>query len=441
MYAVSVETNPEEESSDSSRLEKDDRWLLAKRIAASSTFSRSVRLSHLLTYLCEWHLLNPGAPLTEQQIAAEVFERRGSFDPAADTIVRSHMLRLRQKLETYFTEEGRHEELRISIPKGGYVPAFERIASAGPPAQVLPQAGLEAAQHDTVEIARLEAVRRRLVAICALLGILCVVLIVVLSLKSSWGGRKDAGVEPPGKRHLWGSLFAGKSPTVLVSADSGLAMLHGLTQRNSTLAEYVARDFSKELNPDMDMRPEVALSIANRRYTSFVDLELFDRLTHLPEALATDYRIRFARDIHADDLKSANVILSGSQDANPWIELFEPQMNFVLRDDLSHGVRAFINRKPRAGEQDIYNSAEFEYGVLAFLPNLSGTGNALLIEGTSVAGTEAISDFLFEDSTFEPFLEKISRKDGSIPPFEILLESRGVNGSASRSQIVAYRVH
>ena len=62
-------------------------------------------------------------------------------------------------------------------------------------------------------------------------------------------------------------------------------------------------------------------------------------------------------------------------------------------------------------------SRQFEYGTLAFLPNLSGTGSVLLIEGTSVAGTEAISDFLFEDNTMEPFLAKISRKDGSLPHF------------------------
>ena len=128
------------------------------------------------------------------------------------------------------------------------------------------------------------------------------------------------------------------------------------------------------------MRPEVPLSIANRRYTSFVDLEFFDRLTHVPEALSRSYAIRYARDISVNDLKSSNEVLSGSQDANPWIEVFEPQMNFVLQNDLLHNVRAFANRKPQTGESSLYRCDQFEYCVLAFLPNLSNTGNVLIAE-------------------------------------------------------------
>ncbi|WP_263357940.1 hypothetical protein [Acidicapsa ligni] len=228
---------------------------------------------------------------------------------------------------------------------------------------------------------------------------------------------------------------------MLVAADSGLAMFHGATMHNTTLSEYLARDFSKEIPDATSMRPEAALSIVNRRYTSFVDLEFFDRLTHLPEALAGSYSIRYARDISVNDLKSSNAILSGSQDANPWLELFEPQMNFVLHDDLINHVRAFSNRKPNPGEQALYTCGPYEYGVLSYLPNLSNTGNVLLVEGTSVAGTQAISDFLFVDKSLDSFLAKIALPDGSIPHFEILLESRNFNGSASQSEIVAYRLH
>ncbi len=54
-----------------------------------------------------------------------------------------------------------------------------------------------------------------------------------------------------------------------------------------------------------------------------------------------------------------------------------------------------------------------------------------------MAGTEAISDFLFTNNNLDSFLKKIARKDGAIPHFEILLESKSISGSASRSQILA----
>jgi hypothetical protein len=435
--------NPAKDEVPDESLAEDDRWLLAKRIASSATFARSTRLSHLLLYLCEQNLSGRDALLTEQNIAAHVFDRARNFDPTADTIVRSHILRLRQKLEVYFAEEGLKESIRILIPKGGYVPAFESVQPSPtiPQKSELPDEAEAGAAAESDIVRGFERRQKRLLIACAVLTGLCVLMALFLWRKEQLERSKISISEHSVRHQLWSRLFPPGSNTMLVAADSGLVMLHGLTQQNSTLSEYVDRNYNKELSTVTTMQPGVALSIASRRYTSFVDLELFDRLTHLPEALTGHYKITYARDLHANDFKDSNIVLSGSQDANPWVELFEPQMNFVLQNDLPKGIRAFANRNPQPGEQKVYVSQQFEYGVLAFLPNLSGTGSVLLIEGTSVAGTEAISDFLFEDSTLEPFLTKISKQDGSLPHFEILLESKSLNGSAAQSKIVAYRIH
>ena len=78
-------------------------------------------------------------------------------------------------------------------------------------------------------------------------------------------------------------------------------------------------------------------------------------------------------------------------------------------------------------------------GVLAFLANLDGAGNVLIVEGNSMAGTEAISDFLFDDHALLPFLATITRPDGSLPHFEVLIESTSINGSAGPFQVIAGR--
>jgi len=438
---VAITGNLDESAASQAVLRDDDRWLLAKRIAESRTFARSERLSRLLLHLCEQRLLGHEAELTEQHIAYRVFERKGGFDPAADTIVRSHMLRLRQKLDNYFEEESVEERLRITIPRGGYVPAFEDVQTVSvAPIPELVVASDAIQEPKATAISQLQKTQKWLLASSLLLGILCVLLVVLLiAARPSWF---QEALRPRLARHqLWAELFNPASATILVTADSGLAMLHGTTGQNSSLSEYLSRDFSKELGATSAARRDEILSIASRRYTSFVDLEFVDRLTHLPETHSNKYSIRYARDLSVNDLKSSNVILSGSQDSDPWIELFEPQMNFILHDDLHRGVRAFMNRNPQSGERTLYVCGQFEYGVLAFLPNLGNTGSALIVEGTSVAGTEAISDFLFADGNLEPFLKKIARKDGTIPPFEILMESGSVSGSASRSRILAYRLH
>jgi hypothetical protein len=58
-----------------------------------------------------------------------------------------------------------------------------------------------------------------------------------------------------------------------------------------------------------------------------------------------------------------------------------------------------------------------------------------------MAGTEAISDFLFEDAALLPFLTKIKKPDGSLPHFEVVVESNSVNGSAGPIHVLAYRTH
>ena len=147
-----------------------------------------------------------------------------------------------------------------------------------------------------------------------------------------------------------------------------------------------------------------------------------------------------------DELKQGNVILSGARGANPWLALYEPRMNFIGTDEWAHHGYTFLNRQPLAGETSTFSTSEGDptqrvLGVLAYLPNLEGTGHTLIVEGNSMAGTEAISDFLFDDAALLPFLRKVSKSDGTVPYFEVLIEANSVNGSAGPFRILAYRTY
>jgi hypothetical protein len=77
--------------------------------------------------------------------------------------------------------------------------------------------------------------------------------------------------------------------------------------------------------------------------------------------------------------------------------------------------------------------------LIALQPNLEGSGQILILEGTSMAGTESAADFVLDDARLLPFLERIKTRGGGIPYFELLLQSNSMNGSASQSEILAYR--
>src|SRR5271155_2204414 len=122
---------------------------LVQRIVASPTFVRSERLCSLLSYVCEMALEGRGAEINEQKIGQAVFGRSRDYDSTIDGIVRTQASRLRQRLEQYFREEGADEAVRVVIPRGGYVPVFERRSALNP---VIPE--IEPASPITGETGR-----------------------------------------------------------------------------------------------------------------------------------------------------------------------------------------------------------------------------------------------------------------------------------------------
>lgn len=426
-------------------LAEDERWLTAAQIAESPHFRKSPRLTRLLLYLSEQTLLNRPELLTEHTIAMRVFEREADFNPGMDTIVRSHMVRLRQKLEQYAIDNQGTASMQLGIPKGDYLVRFERVASPAPiqaPSAEIAERIQSFAVDDTASGKHKISY---LAIACWVLSLLVVilmgVLVIVLHRSARPFGRAQVATHP-----LWSSIFQPHQSTTFVAADSGLVLLHGLTQKGTTLVEYLTHDFKAETRPLSPARTAEVLNIAERRYTSFVDLNTFRRLQELADARGSNLGATYARDMQMNELKHGNVILSGSRGANPWLELYEPGMNFVGANDDAHHSFRFINRHPQSGETSEFSVSDADptrrvLGVLAFLPNLDADGNALIIEGNSMAGTEAIGDFLFDDAALLPFLAKIKTADGHLPHFEVLVESNSVNGSAGAFRILAYRTH
>jgi hypothetical protein len=421
-----------------SDLDDDERWLAIQRIVDSTLFRKSPRLSQLLLYLAEKTLLDSPELLSEYQIAIGVFERESDFHPGVDTIVRSHMVRLRQRLDQYPEENRSAESVRVSIPKGEYSVRFDKIAAT------LPQPPIDSTDTHTVHAMATPRQSRFPLYLC---GVLAAAVLILLGMLLVVVRRSHHPVAEPARSHpLWSHFFRPQSTTTFVAADSGLVMLHAMTGKDTTLAEYLSRDFSRETQGLSAERVDQVLNISNHRYTSFVDLNMFRRLEHLPYATTGRLEVKYARDIQMNDLKQSNVVLSGSRGANPWLSLYETGMNFVGQNDAVHHTYSFRNRNPLAGETSQFSVTEHDpqqrvLGVLAFLSNLDGEGNALIIEGNSIAGTEAISDFLFDDDALLPFLRKVTRPDGTLSHFEVLIESNSVNGSAGPFHILAYRIH
>ncbi|MBD3290324.1 hypothetical protein GF337_16085, partial [candidate division KSB1 bacterium] len=60
----------------------------------------------------------------EATIAIKIFKRKEDFNPNEDTIVRVYMHNLRNKLDAYYSSEGKQDKYRLQIPKGHYAVEF-----------------------------------------------------------------------------------------------------------------------------------------------------------------------------------------------------------------------------------------------------------------------------------------------------------------------------
>ena len=416
-----------------------------QRILVSPTFARSERLSALLTYVCEMALTGRESELNEQRLGQAVFGRSPAYDSSADGIVRTQASRLRQRLDLFYEQEGRDEAVRVLIPKGGYIPLFQQrqstpeilAAATSEPKGIVdvpetPPTGMPAAAPHSYP--------RWLPWLCALLACAFAGLSIAYKLSKP---RPEVPSHP-----LWGHLFMPGRPTLEVPGDSGLVLSYVIDQRDVSLHDYLSGEYLTRTHASgaafSGPLATLKTDFANRRYTALVDLETTVKLVQLAQEARSSLQIRYARDLRPNDLKNQNVILIGAREANPWVELFEHRMNFVLQDD-HKTVFSVLNRSPNPGEPSRWISRSDDpehrvYGVVAFVPNLSGSGNALLIEGTSMAGTEAAWDFVSDNLQLLPFLRQIQRPDGSTPHFELLVGTQNMNASAVHDELIAWRV-
>lgn len=416
---------------------------LISRIVASASFSKAERLSSLLTYVCDTTLDGRAEELNEHNIGEAVFGRSRDYDSANDGIVRAQVSRLRQRLDLYFEGEGAHEPVRVVIPRGAYIPYFEPRPEK---VESVFAAPLQPVEEPLMLRDGASATRagRSVHATLAwgLVGVLAIALFALLWRDT--GGRKKSQPATLPVHALWGDMFTSSQRTTIVLADSNLVVWQGLMKRDISLSEYLSGDYRSNIPASATPFQKDILSVARGRYTSMIDVEMIQYFSKISAGRGNRFDVRYARDLRPNDFKEGNIILSGSPEANPWVQLFEPDMNFVFSYDRALGKSVVANRTPQGSEPKEWDSNSTDkqhhvFGVVAFLPNLSGNGNVLILEGTTIAGTESALDFVSDDSKLLPFLNQIRRVDGKIPHFEVVLGTNNMSGSAVKNSVLAWR--
>ncbi len=95
-----------------------------ERILNGESFRASQRRREMLRFIVEETLAGRGDRMKGVAVAMSVFGRDETFDQQSDPVVRLEARRLRSDLDSYYVDAGSDDPVRITIPKGGYVPHF-----------------------------------------------------------------------------------------------------------------------------------------------------------------------------------------------------------------------------------------------------------------------------------------------------------------------------
>ena len=79
------------------------------------------------------------------------------------------------------------------------------------------------------------------------------------------------------------------------------------------------------------------------------------------------------------------------------------------------------------------------YSVIAYLPNPSRTGNAIILAGTDSDATSAAAEFLTSEDQLEKFRNTLHAD--RFPYFEVLLKTSQLSGTPFNAEVLAYRTY
>jgi hypothetical protein len=183
-----------------------------------------------------------------------------------------------------------------------------------------------------------------------------------------------------------------------------------------------------------------------RRQSNFAGANLVSKLSQTAGALGSTASIQFARDFSFRQVRAGNIILLGTRQSNPWIQPFDSYL--ALRWKYDPVLESYYPSDSTATppELDKFRSTSEGgkthdgYASIAFVPNLGGTGNVLIISGTGGAAVNAALEFLNDESSMSQLRSRLQAKEkDSFPYFETLLRVEKGGGLPKYVTIVLCR--
>jgi hypothetical protein len=354
-------------------------------ILESNTFGKSPVNRELLKYLVQVSLR--GENPKEYQIAAEVFGKK--IGEEKETNVRVYILNLRKKLQEYYQNEGKEDELIFELPKGEYQVRFRYLRS--------------------------RMIRKTLYSGAPLLLLLSFIILIVTVIILQYGSSRKTKID------FWKPFLANDHPVLLVLGDHYFFKSRIATGKTATVRDNQINsnaDFERFLSQNPSRATEMEKSDL-----TYINNQAPIGLFHIMNILGggTTIKMDYSSRVRLDDFRGHHMIFVGSfktlQFLAPSVEKMGMKYdieNSLLEYRTSDSTFTFDNRSD--------NYLNYEYaGLIHFVTN-DGRHIAFLLCDNDI-GNIALVKYLTNQETIKPFEKALNETGGD--NFKGIFEVKG----------------
>ncbi len=245
----------------------------------------------------------------------------------------------------------------------------------------------------------------------------------------------------------WSAVIQSGRHTRLIFCDPEIVSIQKLSHHTLSLSDYANQHYWPAQEAiRSDLRWAIDSGTFRGVNISAVDVGILLQILSMDKGnAAPSLDPRTARSVRLADFKTDdNFILFGSPRSNPWVELFQDQLDFAFAFDEEKKAEFVRNKRPRTGEQARYvptaNGWDTgqAYAIIALTANPNQSGQVLILAGSNAEGTEAAGKLATDAKLLSRILEEHGIHPGGPPRhFEILLRVSTMAGSSNTFQVLA----
>ncbi len=370
----------EEQSLQGDSVPRSKKELLAARIQESQTFTNSRKAQQLLQYIVQKTLYDALDECTEQQIGIHVFGRPPGYNATEDSIVRSQVRLLRQRLDAFFEGEGASEVLRLEIPRGHYIAVFTQSAASRPKPPLDPtHAHAGANQYADMVAEAVTAEAKTTDARAYRYWLLLTLLLLSVAMGCFWLGYHLRGSEMgrvSSAPRLWGSFLGAKEAPLVIYSN---AVFVG----NGTDGLRYATGQERTSEPIMD------------HYTGIGEVASIYRLTRFFDLYGRAFTLKRSRLVTWDEARTRNIVFVGAPLENTSQRVLPSSNDFAFEKDGS--AYNIVNQRPLSGEPTLMRHSDWpinhDYAIVSLRPGFEAGTCMLVFSGMTTIGTQAAVEF------------------------------------------------